>query len=235
MNHNFNKLICAGALAAIGFSAWGDTIYNSYPTYNSSSFTMANGQEIGTEIVSSGTWSLDNFTLEYYAPNPYLASTVGVDVRMYANTGTPVNGFAAPAATPFFDSGWFYNTVLGGLPANGFNIITYSSSDLYTDSSINLPPGFTLPSDFTLTVTFTGLGGTNIVEMPLANNPTGQPGSSFGDYWLNNGGGWTLLTNAAPANMVMDLTGTVPEPSVFLLGSLGSALLFGASRLRRKS
>ena len=64
----------------------------------------------------------------------------------------------------------------------------------------------------------------------LANN---QTGISYGDYWVNYGGNWTLMTNASSAaNFVVNFSG-VPEPTTLGLAILGGALLLGA-KLRRK-
>jgi hypothetical protein len=84
-------------------------------------------------------------------------------------------------------------------------------------------------------VSFTNLDAFNVVQLPLANSISNQTVQSYGDYWRNDSGAWTLLTNTAPANLVVTLTGvSVPEPSVALLGVIGSALLLSAGKLKRK-
>ena len=238
---NLNKLVCAGAVLTLGFNTLAATIYDDYAGYSGNSFSVTNGQEVGNEIsITPGVWSLTNFSIEYHTPDATLSTSVGIDVRFYLNDATPVNGFATPG-TLFFDSGWFYNTALGGLPGNtgpggnnGFNIVTYNSSDFYGGSVVNLTgPYLQLPGKFTFTITFTNLNPSNLIDLPLANN---QLPISVGDYWLNNGGGaWTLMTNStSAANFVADFAGTVPEPSMLGLGALGGALLLGINQLRRK-
>jgi hypothetical protein len=211
--------------------AWADTIYDSYGNANGYAFTLSNGQEIGNQItLTPNLWSLTNFTIEYYSPQLSFSSHVGIDVRFYYNDGPLTNGFSSPG-TAFWDSGWFYNDALGGMPANGYQIVTYS--DLLGDFPtcgllLNMPT-----ANLTFTITFTNLDVSNVVSLPLANNTAGI---SYGDYWLNNGGNWTLMTNNASgaANFVVSFAG-VPEPGTVGLGLLGGTLLLGARRLRRKS
>jgi hypothetical protein len=229
---NLKKIICVGALVTLGSTAMADVIYDNYGNYNTNAFSVANGQEIGNQIsFSPNLWSLTGFNIEYYTGNFALSPSVGIDVRFYYNNGTPSNGFPTPG-TMFYDSGWF----LGGLLGNGFNVVSYNSSDLYSGAqpgSLNLPFGFLMPGNFTFTVTFTNLNQFNLVELPLANNTAGI---SLGDYWLNNGAGnWSLQTNvSSAANLVVDFAGTVPEPSTFGLAAIGGALLLGINKLRRK-
>jgi PEP-CTERM motif len=227
MKH-LRKLVCAGTLLVLGGPAWGDVIYDSYGNANGYAFTLANGQEIGNQLtIPTGVWTLTNFTIEYYSPQTFFTSQVGIDVRFYANDGPATNGFATPGATPFYDSGWFYNTALGGMPANGYQVVTYDITDFSGGLPLNMPT-----ANLTFTITFTNLDGGNVVELPLANN---QAGISYGDYWLNNGGAWTLMTNNASgaANFVVNFSG-VPEPSSLALAALGGALVWGGRWLRRK-
>jgi len=235
MNHKINKLVCIGATVMLGLNAFGDaTIYNSFPNYNGNAFSLANGQEIGNEIsLNTNIWDLNSFTLQYYSPDLTLSSSVGVDVRFYLNDGALTNGFASPG-TKFFDSGWFYNAGGGGMPANGYQNVYYTNTDFYGGSLVNMTVGSHLPTDFTFTVSFTNLDLSNVVELPLANSPTGQPATSYGDYWRNDNGQWALVTNSVPANLTVQFTGSVPEPSIFCLGAIGSALLLGVQRLRKR-
>jgi len=231
MKH-IKHLVCAAVLVTLGFNTRGDTIYDNYGNYNGNSFSMTTGLEIGNQIaVSPGIWTLTNFSIMYYTPSAILAPNVGIELRFYNNDGAPSNGFPTPG-TMFYDSGWFYNTAFGGLPGtngypSGFHSVYYNTTDF-----LAYGPPIVLPATFTFTITFTNLGGTNIIDLPLANN---TPPISVGDYWHNNGSGWTLATNAgSAANLVVDFSGTVPEPSTFGLAALGSALLLGVNKLRRK-
>jgi sugar lactone lactonase YvrE len=172
-------------------------------------FSMGNGQQIGNEIsVAPSLWSLTNFSIEYYTPDATLSPSVGIDVQFYYNNGLITNGFPSPG-TAFYDSGWFY-----GLPGGGYQVVSYASSDLYSGAlpgSMNLPSGFLMPGDFTFSITFTNLNPSNVIDLPLATNVLG---TSYGDYWLNDGTGiWTLRsTSVADANLVVDFAGT-PAPA----------------------
>src|ERR1039457_6921539 len=125
MKH-IKKLLCAGLLMTLGFSVKAAIIYDNgvigVHRQNGSSFTMGNMQEIGNEITIGPNWSLTNFAIEYYTPDSTLAANVGIDVRFYLNSGTPTNGFATPALTPFYDSGWFF-----GLLGGGYQVVDYAS------------------------------------------------------------------------------------------------------------
>jgi len=217
-----------GILTTVGASVQADVIYDSYSGYNGSAFTMANGQEIGNQIsLSSSTWALTNFAIEYFTPNTTFSGSVGIDVRFYKNDGVTNNGFATPG-TVFYDSGWFYGLSAG----SNYWSVTYNSSDL---ASGTVPLTISLPSTFTFSVTFTNLLGGNTIEMPLANSTSNGIVQTFGDYWLNSGGTWPLLTNTSPANLTVSAAGTVPEPSTIGLTAIGSVLLLGINKLRRKS
>jgi hypothetical protein len=228
------KLVTAALFVTLGFNAMAATIYDDYAAYNGLSFSMTNGQSIGNEInVSAGIWTLTNFSIEYYAPSA-LASTIGIDVQFYTTNG-PVteNGFNTPQNL-IYNSGWYFGIGGGGLPGSGFQVVTYNTTDF---SSGTPPLSVKLPGDFVFVVTYTNTAGPSLglsgLQSPLATN---TPGISYGDYWVENSGVWTLRTNATTAaNLVVDFSGTVPEPSMMGLGAIGGALLYGASRLRRKS
>jgi hypothetical protein len=147
------------------------------------------------------------------------------------------NGIYSNPNSIFFDSGWFYNNPSGtlGSSANGNNI-QYTNSDLYSDSLVNLPAGFLMPTNFTVVISFTNLDNASKVSIPLANTVTNYASSVLDSYWLNTGAGWEILTNTGYTanNMLFTMTGTVPEPSIMYLGGVGSLLLFGAMKLKRK-
>jgi|SRR5665213_101746 len=233
MKFNLNKLFCAVAFMAVGFSAAATTIYNDSGSYNGNLLQMGDGVQVGNEVSLTGHWSLTNFSFEYYSPNVALNSGLDVEVKFYLNNGTATNGHPTPG-TLIYDSGLFFNTAGGNLPT-GSHDVNYYSADLYSGPGLNLPASYILPSDFTFTITFNNFS-TNTMFLPLANNQTNQAGqsvTSYGDYWLYQNGSWTLLENTAPANFLVNMSG-VPEPSVFYLGAVGSAILLGASKLKRK-
>jgi len=213
----------------VGFTSRADIFYNTFPNYNGSAFTMTNNEVVGNEVFSSGgVLSPTNFSIEYYSPNTSFSGTVQADVKFYYNNGTPFNGYGTPGSL-FFDSGWF-----GALPANGFQVLSYDSSDLYNDSTLDLVPNFKMPSDFTFTITFQGLNGGDQIELPLASPDLTDYGTGEGDYWLYTGSGWELLTNNVSDSMVAGINGTIPEPSALMLGALGGGLLLLAAGWFRK-
>jgi hypothetical protein len=245
---NFKILVCAGVLATMGLNAMGVTLYDNSPSYNGTLMQMQNGLQVGNEITfhPGNLWNLTHFGFEYYTSqaanfNPLL----GVDVRFYAQTGPTSGGYPTPAPTPFWDSGWYYNTLLNNIPSGvGAHEINYTAADLYGGSlngSVNMAPTFLMPAEFTFTITFTNVGS-DIIDLALAaNQTTGQSSgfaTTYGNYWRNTAGSWSLLTNsvapnAGPANFVAIFEG-VPEPSVLGLGAMGGALLLGVNKLRRK-
>jgi hypothetical protein len=224
------KFVCAGAAAGLAMgSARAAIIYDNAAGYNGSSFAnISTGEEIGNEI-SLPTSSLTSFEFEYYNPpgttyNPNL----GVDVRFYKNDGpTTANGYATPG-TVFFDSGWSF-----GIPyaPSGLDYI-YNVSDFASGAQNGWGSGgYSLPNNFTFTITWTNLNAADQIQLPLANN---TPGISTGAYWYNNGGGFELLTNTAPSNLLVEFQGqssAVPEPSTVFAGVLMS-LPFWAAGIR---
>ena len=232
MKIHSNKFICAAVFLALGFNALAVTIYDDAANYNTNQLQVANGLEIGNQIsIAPNIWVLTNFSFEYFSSNATLNASLGVDVRFYRNNGPLTNGFATPGSL-IFDSGWFYNNV-GGIPGGGAHTINYNVADI-NGNGTPVPLTIALPGTFTFTITFDNLG-TNIVDLPLANN---QAGISFGDYWLYNtlSSQWSLMTNAnTPANFVVDFSGFgVPEPSVMGLSAVGGLLFLGASKWKRK-
>jgi len=229
MKQNIKNLACAGAFLALGFSALGDTIYDTSASYNGNAFSLTSNQEIGNEIIlNSGIWSLTSFTLTYMSPSATLSTDVSLKIRLYENDGVAYNGYASPG-TLIYDSDWYNTTLFGSLLANGTHTVTYTGADF--------PTTIILPADFTFSVTFKGLDGSNQVELPLASNPTAGVSATFGDYWFNSGSGWSLLTNSAAKNnlMVTVTANEVPEPSLIYLGIAGTAMLLGARKLKRKA
>jgi hypothetical protein len=253
MKHNFLTLICAGAIGALGFNALGQTdIYNSTSAGDGSAYQLSNGKEFGNELQLIGPqaydWTLQNFVVDYYIPSATALNNIGIDVSLYGNQGgLDINGNATPGPL-LWTSGFYYGSAylstgyasdVGGVVQ--YNSVVYADDDTFIPGSkqtVNgdLPTGgIFLPTSFTFTVTFTNLNTQNTVYVPLANTIQNQTVANFGISWSKQAGQWVSLTNSdSPLNMMADLSG-VPEPSVFYLGALGSALLFGARRFKRKS
>ena len=235
MNKNLNKLVCAGALMALGFTASAYTIFDNTTAYNTNLLTAPNGLEIGNEVTLGSGWYLTNFQFEYYSSNLTLNAGLGIDVKFYSTNGGTISpqGYLSPG-TLIFDSGFFYNTGSTLIPGNGAHDWSYNAFDLYTGAAVPLNTGLAgnkLPTDFFFTITFANMG-TNNIQFPLANTSTG---TNYGTYWEYNtfSSQWNVYTNSVPANFLVVFQG-VPEPSVYGLGVIGSVLLFGVSMLKRK-
>ena len=186
--------------------------------------------EVGNEILLTGTERyLTSFSFEYWAANTdtpiTFAGAVEARVRFYQNTGALFNGYACPNTANFFDSGWF--SVSGP---------TDRSTFVFSEGSDFPVGGLFIPADdITWTVQFEGLSGADSAGMDVY-GPVAM-GQTYGDYWQNDGGSWTLLTNTVPMNFAakMDANALIPEPStitLWIFGGLG--ILTVTRRLHRK-
>jgi len=102
------------AIAAVGFvmagsvGVMGDVLYQNTSTYLGYNLTnFPNLQQVGEQVWQNPLLPaeyLTNFSFVYGSPvnEPW---GVTVDVRLYANDGTVVNGYAAPG-TLLYNSGW---------------------------------------------------------------------------------------------------------------------------------
>lgn len=215
----------------------GAVIYDNTANQTGYVLMFNNNQEIGDQITVGNTAApyLTNFSFEYYSPNAAFSGTVQADVQFYLNDGTPTNGFNTPG-TVFYDTGWFNvqtpQEVYG--TATNSAVLDFSFLDLLGGAT-PLNPTMQLPTNFTMTVTFQGLSGTDQVGLNLFD--PALVGTNFGDYWLNSGGTWELLTNSTAVAFGMQLngygTGTVPEPAVWSLALAGAGLLAGFARRRK--
>jgi hypothetical protein len=230
----FQKIafVGAGLLLATNGAVHAQNLYNDSTTDTGNSLNFVNGTTLGNEIVmgyANPYYSLTDFSFEYYSP---LATFTGVNVQMevylYANDGSPFNGYATPG-TSLYDSGLFslstpqqYSASFPGGPVNAVAL----------DFDLSASP-VTVPRDFTLAVVVTGLTGGDTAGIELFDPPT--TGQNYGDYWSNNGGGWQLLTNTVPTDFGAQFSGTpTPEPSSAYLGVAGGTLLAGLTWLRRR-
>jgi hypothetical protein len=229
------KIVSVALLALVGVNAKAGLLYTTFPNANGGSFVLNNGQSLGNQIYFGNTFTLTNFTFEYYTTNATFSGNVGVDLKFYKNDGPLFGGNAMPG-TLVYDSGLYSNPsnggklLSGGPGTNGFHTISYDTSDFGNV--------FSNVTTFTFVLTFSNLVGADDMELPLA-RATNMLGRSFGDYWLQTGSSWQLLTNTvAPGNaFVVSLGGTVvPEPSVITLSIVGGVLMvFGIYRVRKNN
>jgi hypothetical protein len=182
-------------------------------------------KEIGDEIIFAGTERyVTQFDFEYYGLNSanslLFSGNVEARVRFYLNDGPTFNTYATPG-TVLFDSGWF-----GGFGPTPRNTLVFAS--VLGDFPVN---GLFIPANsITWSVQFQGLGPTDELGVDIY-NPI-LVGSSFNDYWENNGGTWTALNGNVPMNFAARFQATVPEPSSFSLLLLAGGAVLAKRRAR---
>jgi hypothetical protein len=217
--------IVIGALLTTGMAVQGVPLYNDSSVDTGNSLNLVNGQMIGNEInLASGITSANvtSFTYEIFSPdNAFAGPNVQMEAFLYANDGTPVNGFSTPSKV-LYDSGSFHLSTPLQDPS-GMEVATLT----FDLSAKPIPVG----NDLTLAVVVTGLASTDSVGMELFD--PAAVGQNFGDFWANSGSGWELL--AIPGERTdfgAVIEGTVPDTvsTAMLLG----AGLSGLSLARRK-
>jgi hypothetical protein len=194
--------------------------------------------EVGNEIrlapSPSTPWYLTTFSFEFWGTNTAspgnvsFAGPVTAEVRFYQNNGSPVNGYASPGATAFYDSGPISLASIGAAPTARGTLMFTAGSD-FPSSGLLIPT-----SDMTWTVQFRGMRQTDSVGVDLYSPAT--VGQTYEDYWAYNPyySSWTLYTNSVPMSFGAYMVG-VPEPSTLSLSLLGGmGILALARRLRRK-
>jgi hypothetical protein len=238
MNRDLLKWVCTGVVATLGVSAWSQVppsiIISTFNNYDGQSFGLSNGQSIGQDItLNAANYNLTGFEIEYAVPGNFLAANVGVNISFYN-----VNSAGAPT-TIFYNSGYFYNTYDspdGYIPASASgNDLLYGNADFDAgdgDGSMTLYPGYLMPTQFLFSIEFTNISP-NQVTLPIATNNNTYASTVANDYWVDNNGAWSEFTNAVGNNVLFSFTG-VPEPTVFALSGVGSLMLFGAMKLKRK-
>lgn len=231
------KTICcvAGLFLATNLNLFGDTeLYWNSATDTGYDLGVTNGQQVGNQITLGGSegvsYTLDFFSFEYYTPDETFSGNVQAEVNFYLNTGAPFEGYATPAGSPFFSTGWF--NVETANQIDDQDVATYNFDQAVLNSE-----GLTgtLPNNFTFTVTFTGLGAGDQIGLELFDPPSA--GQNTGDYWVNNNGNsWVLETNSMPVAFGAEFGGTpTPEPTPLWIGVMGVALLMLARRSKVSS
>ncbi len=184
--------------------------------------------EVGDQILlAGGERYLTTFSFEYWGVNTtfldHFTGTVQAEVRFYENTGPLFNGYAAPSATPFYNSGLF------DVPApTSRNTFVFTAGTDFPSDGLFLPS-----SDITWSVQFSGMASDDSVGVDIYSPPV--VGQDYPDYWQNSGG-WTLMTNSVATDMdfaaKMD---AVPEPSALALSLCGGlGVFFWGRRFSRK-
>jgi hypothetical protein len=233
MKQKLNKILCAVALlVACFFNTAVATppyvLYNNVGQVNNYSLLMQlDGQEEGTTISLPGEAWLSSIELQYNAPNSFLGDNLAVRLSIYNNNGGLIGGYASPGTQ-------LWSGLYTGIPDN----FVTQNHNLYFDTSdfgiINVTGSFTISAAFYNLSTPNQLYG---IQLPLAGNPSGYLGSSYGDYWYSlNNSPWALGNGPGgpgTANMLMSVEAT-PEPSTLALAAIGGVLLLGVNKLKRK-
>jgi hypothetical protein len=241
MKLHFNKIFCAAALAVSFLNTalatpTTYTLYNSPGQFNGSGLLMQyDGQPVGTAISISGEAWLNQITLQYNAPSSFGGDNIGLQVSIYENTGAG----GTPAASAIWQN-TYYN-----IPDNGNYTLTIDSTDLsnplFGSGTTTSVLGTYVTGTFTIAAAFYNVSTPNQlygIVIPLANNPSGYPGVTQGDYWTFGLDHATWVSQQGPlgpqqANMLLDVQAT-PEPSSLALAAIGGVLILGANKLRRK-
>lgn len=230
------KMIAAGAglFLTTNVAVYGATLYQNNTVDTGTSLSLVNGTAVGTEVVLAGAAPsdiLNYFSFEIVSPEKaFIGNNVQMDISMYANTGAPFNGYATPGASTLWDSGYFslstpyaYNPVPPVPPSPLYG------ATLIEDGAAGFAP-LLVPKDFTLVVEVTGLAAADSLGIELFDPAT--VGSNYGDYWLNSGGGWTLISSPG-ADFAAVFQGTAAPDAASTAMLLGAALS-GLALLRRK-
>jgi hypothetical protein len=218
MNRTLKAILLSAGLCSLPNLSFSAVVYDNTANPDPLAqqfFPNPTGLEFGDQVNLLGTdRTLSQFSF-YYFFSGATASTQSVTVRMYANLG--IN----PPVTPFYTS----DPIPLSTGANGFN-----------NQTINFPLAsnvITLPDTFTWTVQFSNLAAGQTGGLLLYGPP--NVGSSFNDFWQNDGTAWSLMqinNGNTPANFAAQFS-AVPEPGVLALGGLGALLLAGLRRFRR--
>jgi hypothetical protein len=208
---------CTSGLASIVYDNSFNDLNRTYGT---------NGVEFGDEITLDGTDRVvTNFKFEYFL-SQNASGNETVQLILHANDG-PLITRTLPDST----------TVQ--IPSPG--------TILYTSPVLSLQSGFqtaeasgfsvNVPDTLTWTVTFQGLESGEVAGLRAYDPPT--VGTSFADFWQNNGGSWNtyLLDNpVTAANFAARVTATaVPEPTTMALALLAGLSCMGYLGYKRRS
>ncbi len=179
-------------------------------------------REVGDEIGLAGVnRNLTNFTFQYTAN---YTGTISGQLRFYRNDGP----LGAPGTS-------FFTSVVFNLDSATFN----GNHTLIFDNQPggDFPVGglFIPTNSFTWTIQFSNLGTQTTNIGPSFYSPV-TVGNNHNTYWDNTNGtpsGWVLKFNGNGTNDFGAQLESIPEPSTFVLGLLGSLLGWGLLRRSR--
>jgi hypothetical protein len=214
-------------MAAAGAQAATYVYNNSAPSSDMTNRLAAvNNVWFGDEVVLDGPAYAANQYMTHFDFQYWAQGTTGltIDVELRLNDGPFYDGFNPPREPGTLI--YSYNNF--ALPNTSRDTINFDLADFPGGNPIYLP-GNTL----TLCVRFdfNGNGGTAGVD--LYNPPV--VGSSFLDYWVDTGSGWTLSTNNVfgTVNFGMRIE-AVPEPTALSLFAIGGLTALAVRRILRR-
>jgi hypothetical protein len=233
------------AMASVGYAQTG-SVYDNTSVDTGGRLMLTNNQVVGEQLFLDhldAYPTLSSFSFEFYSPSLGWSGSVQSEVKFYKNDGVLNNGFASPG-TLFYDTGLFdilnprayYGTTTNVMT------LTFNWPDLYqpynpldgSGAVVPLDATVGMPSNFTMVFSFTGLtNGVNDLGLPIFQPPT--VGTNYGDYWIQNGASWQLVTNnLGPVAFGVQLIDVVPEPSVSTLEALGVGIILVAGWMKRR-
>ncbi|MBM3881344.1 MAG: PEP-CTERM sorting domain-containing protein [Verrucomicrobia bacterium] len=222
--------ILALGLAAVGSWAQGSAIVYDNTTHWQNNIFYDN-REFGDEVnmigISGGVYKITEFSFEYFvSPTLIPASTKTLVLRLYAldgpTTSIPFGRTAATPGTELFDSSDYFTIPLT-IGQNGYNRIDIGGLDINASDRM------------AWTVQFSGLAPNEQGGLLIYNPPT--VGTSFNDFWRNNGGTWTLSQidgGAVFANFGARVL-AIPEPTSLQLLALAGLGTLGWWAIRRRA
>ena len=190
--------------------------------------------QVGNEINLASVGEPDVFLVrvvwdQHGEPLILFAGAIQADVTILSEQWHALQRLQYPRPTDLVRAVGFRFATWGPCP-------TARSTFIFTEEQ-DFPSGglpITNP-DMTWTVQFEGLGTDRRGGGgPLLASSCGNRVGDFGDYWQNDGTGWTLLTNSV-RRWISERNGATPEPSSMALSLLGGlGILIAMRRFRRK-
>jgi hypothetical protein len=234
MKHLFVKGVLTGAVSFIlaGQSAKATVVYDNTNAPSGYNLSFVNDWNIGNEVIMGNGFTsgiITNFSFDLYSSQSTFSGNVKMQVYLFSNDGTPqFNGYYTPG-TQLWTSGLFDLSAPPYGGGGGFvGTLNFNQADLGGGVTINTP-------NFTFAAVVKNMTGGDNLAFRLYTPASGvSVGSSYGDYWVNQGSSWALQTNAFPTTIGARFEASpVPEPTTLSLAGLGVLLFAGARKLRQ--
>ena len=195
-------------------------VYDNSTSDLNRSYFAGNGVEFGDEIFLQGAdRTITEFRFETYLSSGPSGNEIG-QLFLRLNDGPSEGG--SGRNTP--------GTVFYQSPT--FKLGTLRQTVIVSGLSVTVPGN---ADHFTWSVVINGIDTGEQTGLLLYDNPT--IGSSYADFWKNDGGQWnTFLVDggATQANFAAQIR-AVPEPSTLAMGVAGALVVLGGLSWRRRS